>query len=62
MNTTRRNIEAQLDAQRFIAQQARREQAIEQLRRNALERAGELALEARLFESRRVLELNFHTV
>lgn len=56
----RRAVLAQLETQRFAADQASREQPVEQLRRNALERAGELAQQGRLLESRRVLELNFH--
>lgn len=55
----RQRILAQLEAQRFQAQQAAREQPSEVLKRNALERAGELAQLGRLKESRRVLALNF---
>lgn len=53
------HINAQLEADRFIASQASREQARQVLLANALERAGELALLGRFQESRRVLELNY---
>lgn len=59
MTATRQHIEDQLEAQRFIASQASREQSAQALREAALERAGELALAGRLMESRRVIEINY---
>lgn len=59
MTDPRAKIETALEAQRFVAQQASREQSREVLRAAALDRAGELAQAGRLQESRRVLELNF---
>ena len=52
-------IQAAHDAERFSAAQAARAQSLATLKANALERAGELALEGRFQESERVLELNF---
>ena len=52
-------INAAHDAERFTAAQAARAQSVATLRASALERAGELALEGRFQESRRVLELNY---
>jgi hypothetical protein len=58
-STTIARIHAVHDAERFAASQAARAQSLATLRANALERAGELALEGRFQESRRVLELNY---
>jgi hypothetical protein len=57
----RKNIEAQMESQRFTASQAAREQSAQTLRNAALERAGELAQQGRLAESRRVIALNYFT-
>jgi hypothetical protein len=59
MTNLRQANDQQLEAQRFTASQAAREQSSETLKAAALERAGELAMEGRLMESRRVLALNF---
>jgi hypothetical protein len=61
MNPTRKNIEAQMEAQRWQAQQAAREQPAQVALNAALERAGELAQQGRLAESRRVIALNYFT-
>lgn len=53
------HINDQHEAQRFIARQASRAATLAALKANALERAGELALEGRFVESRRVLQLNY---
>lgn len=56
---TRAGILDTLDAERWQAQQASREQARRILQANALEHAGDLARKGRLQESKRVLELNY---
>lgn len=50
-------VEAQMEAQRFTASQASREQAATQAWLNALERAGELVQAGYYQDARRVLEL-----
>jgi hypothetical protein len=58
MNTTQNRIHSDLEAQRWIAAQAAREQEREVLIKNTLERAAELVLAGRYAEARRVVEIN----
>lgn len=57
MTTTRRHILGALEAQRWLCQQAAREQRTRVAWENALEHAGECALRGELRRSARVMEL-----
>ena len=59
MQQLRKTGDDQLSAQRWQADQAARDQPAQALRDAALDRAGELAKQGRLAESRRVLTLNY---